>query len=305
MTLLEDIQNSAIDAKSDLATFLRKCKLLAARLGSQPLQDWLIWESNGYPESVTVPQCRVWSLEVFGNFLGVLAVTTRMFLFLSTRSRYISDDVKKSYQHYECRESVASIEAALKEADKGNIQVRTGDLALGIGTKLYVGYNCGQAWAEFGTGCYIELLNSVRNRILDFALALGKEAPEAGEIGSAAATTPEAKTVTQIFNTTVHGGSANLVGTATASSIVFNIGPKDFSALERVLVEHGVPKTEIGELRDALNVDPAPSAPGKFGPKVSAWIGKMMGKAAQGGWNIGIGAAGDLLAQAIAKYYGL
>jgi AbiTii len=31
MTLLEDIQNAAVDSKSDLAALLRKCKLLAAR----------------------------------------------------------------------------------------------------------------------------------------------------------------------------------------------------------------------------------------------------------------------------------
>ncbi len=37
MTLLEDIQNAAIDAENDLGTLRRKCKLLAARLGSQHL----------------------------------------------------------------------------------------------------------------------------------------------------------------------------------------------------------------------------------------------------------------------------
>jgi hypothetical protein len=39
MTLLQDIQNAAVDASSNLATLLRKCKLLAARLGSQQLED--------------------------------------------------------------------------------------------------------------------------------------------------------------------------------------------------------------------------------------------------------------------------
>lgn len=49
MTVLEEIQNEAVDSKSDLGALLRKCKVLAARLGSKQLQDWLIWESNGYP----------------------------------------------------------------------------------------------------------------------------------------------------------------------------------------------------------------------------------------------------------------
>ena len=62
---------------------------------------------------------------------------------------------------------------------------------------------------------------------------------------------------------------------------------------------------DISELKEALDTDPAPSTPERFGPKVSSWIGKMVGKAAQGGWVIGAGAAGKLLAEAIAKYYGL
>lgn len=74
MTLLEDIQNSAVDANSDLGTLLRKCKLLAARLGSQPLEDWLIWESNGYPDDVPVPDYRIWSLEVKGDFVDPVRI---------------------------------------------------------------------------------------------------------------------------------------------------------------------------------------------------------------------------------------
>ena len=70
MSLLEDIQNAAVDSKSDLGTLLRKCKLLAARLGSKPLEDWLLWESNGYPDDIPVPDYRIWRLEVKGHFYG-------------------------------------------------------------------------------------------------------------------------------------------------------------------------------------------------------------------------------------------
>jgi len=64
MTLIEEIQREAVDSKSDLGMLLRKCKLLAARLGSKPLEDWLLWESNGYPGDVQVPDYRIWPLEL-------------------------------------------------------------------------------------------------------------------------------------------------------------------------------------------------------------------------------------------------
>jgi len=55
MSLLEEIQNEAVGSNSDIGLLLRKCKLFAARLGSQPLEDWLQWESNGYPDDVDIP----------------------------------------------------------------------------------------------------------------------------------------------------------------------------------------------------------------------------------------------------------
>ena len=70
MTILEDIQAAAVDANSDLGTILRKCKVLAARLGSVSLENWLLWEANGYPEDVAVPNYRIWPLDVKGYFSG-------------------------------------------------------------------------------------------------------------------------------------------------------------------------------------------------------------------------------------------
>ena len=80
---------------------------------------------------------------------------------------------------------------------------------------------------------------------------------------------------------------------------------KNFLAVERVLTEHGVSPDDISELREALDSEPESNVPDKFGPRVSKWVSKMMEKAAIGVWDIGLGAAGSLLAQVIAKYYGI
>jgi hypothetical protein len=295
MTLLEDIQNSAVDAKSDLGTLLRKCKLLAARLGSQPLEEWLVSESNGYLENVEVPEYRVWSLQIKGHFSGPFGSGLRNAPIPLSCIRY---------DRYKCRQSIATIEDILAKTKGGMIQVSTSDLALVLGTKVYEHQNCLQAWAEFGTANLVELLNTVRNRILDFALAIWKEAPMAGESGSNAAQQLGASKVTQIFNTTVYGGSANLVGSAQGSSVSFRILTNDFTSLERVLRENGVGDEDIAELRTAIESDERPSSPERFGPRVSSWIAAMIKKAATGTWEIGVGAAGNLLGQAVSKFYG-
>lgn len=303
MTLLEDIQSSAVDANSDLGTLLRKCKLLAARLGSKPLEDWLLWESNGYPENVSIPDYRIWSLEVKGHFAGPFGSGIRN---APIPTACLPEKVRKSYQNYECRQSIASIEAVLGEKDDGGtIHVSTGDLALILGQKVYRNQNCIQAWAEFSTNHLYELLNTVRNRVLDFALAVWKEEPTAGESGARPSAIMDSSRVTQIFNTTVYGGSANLVGTASHSTIEFHIEARNFATLERVLRENGVDEDDLKELKAAIESGEQPTASKGFGPKVSAWIAKMVKKAAEGSWGVGVGAAGTLLAQALSKYYGL
>ena len=303
MTLLEDIQNSAIDGKSDLAELLRKCKLLASRLHSKPLEDWLVWESNGYPDNSLVPEYRIWSLQVYGDFYGPWGSGVKNAPIPIALLKFLSEEEKNAYCRYKCKQSIATIEALVREAPGGKMNVSTGNLAFAIGTKLYESQNCVHTVAEFGKGCLVEVLNSVRNRILDFALAIGKESPQAGELESKSEQIAPAR-VNQIFNLMIYGGAANIVGTAADSSVTFNIGMKDFRSLETLLLDKGLDRTDIAELKDALDSDPVPTGSANFGTKVASWMGKMVAKAASGGWQISAGAAGDLLAKAISQYYG-
>ena len=302
MNLLEDIQENAIDASSDLGSLLRKCKVLAARLNSKELEDWLIWESNGYPESVKVPEYRVWSLELKGHFAGMFGHSLQN---APIPVAFLPEQVQRSYEEYECRLSIATLEVTLENAKKGIIKVATGDLLTAtLGTRVYENMNCLQCWAEFSRTRLDELFNTVRERVLNFSLAVWKEHPNAGESNSNASVPLSPDKVTQIFHTTVHGGTANLVGTANDSSIVFNIASNDFNTVRRVLKDNGVSKEDIAELKSALTQDKPPQSPGRFGPKVSSWIVKMMQKASEGTWNIAIGAGGSLLSEVISKFYG-
>ena len=50
MSLLREIQDSAVDAREPIGALLRKCKILAVRLGSSEFKSWVENELNGYPE---------------------------------------------------------------------------------------------------------------------------------------------------------------------------------------------------------------------------------------------------------------
>jgi hypothetical protein len=301
MSLLEEIQKEAVDSTSDLGTLLRKCKLLAARLGSQPLEDWLIWESNGYPINISVPNYRTWPLHIKGHFSGPFNSGLRN---AEIPISCLPQETRENYKKYQCRQSIASMEQLLRGAEHNTLIVSTGDLAVVLGTNVYEGQNCMQAWAEFGTGHIYELFNIVRNKILDFSIAIWKEDATAGDSTKPLDSSLAPSRVTQIFNTSVYGGSANLLGTVNHSSVSFSVNQGDIQALENVLREKDVSQEDIDNLKTAIKEDEQPIKKGNFGPKVANWISGMIKRAAEGTWAITVSAAGNLLSQVISNYYG-
>jgi len=302
MSLLEEIQNESLDQNNELGALLRKCKLLAARLGSQPLEEWIIWESNGYPSNISVPDYRIWPLQIKGNFSGPFGSGLRN---AEIPIACLPQKVRDRYKKYECRQSIASMEQLLRGAEKeGTLIVTTGDLAITLGNKVYEGQNCIQAWAEFGKGQIYDVFNIVRNRILDFSIAVWKEDPTAGASTKPQDSSLTPSRVTQIFNTHVYGGSANLLGTANQSSVTYSVHQGDIQSLEDALRQYDVSQEDINGLKTAFTEDNQPIEKGKFGPKVSDWISRMIKKAADGSWAITISVAGKLLFEAISNYYG-
>ncbi|NKB82360.1 MAG: hypothetical protein GKS05_10830 [Nitrospirales bacterium] len=291
----------AVDASSDLGTLLRKCQLFAARLGNQPLENWLIWELNGYPPNVEVPGYRSWSLEFKGHFSGPRGSKLENAPIPIT---CIPNNVRHLLEPYICRKSITHLDECLKKRDRDVVRVETGDLALYLGMKVYRHHNCVEAWAEYSTGHVVALLNTVRNRILDFTLAIWKAEPTIDDSNVAEGSKLKPAQVTQIVKTTIYGGVTNVLDTTSNTNVGDNIKMNDVSSLQNMFREHGVSDNDIQDLKDALELDDTPDSAERFGQKTSAWIGTMMQKAADGSWAIGIGQAGNLLAQALARFYG-
>jgi hypothetical protein len=295
VSLLTEIQTAAVEKDTDLGTLLRKCKVLAARLGSVPLEDWVLHESNGYPADVDVPDYRRWGVHIVAHLIDQFGAQMTA---VTIPPHLIPESVRQRYTRFEYRESVATAEYALRRHDDDGTQtLTTGNLRSMLHGKMYKGYQCHSAVAQFSNQNLVAMLDAVRNRILDFALALSKVAADAGEDQ----TQVEVQRVTQIFNTTILG-SVGVVGTANNS--VINVTTNDWAALAQFLASRGIAQDDIDELRAAVTAEPKVES-GKWGPRVSMWIGKMMGKAADGSWQVGLGAAGNLLAQALTAYYGL
>lgn len=100
-------------------------------------------------------------------------------------------------------------------------------------------------------------------------------------------------------NATINVGNNNVI---TTQNIKVNKG--NFEELSDTLIKSGVDIIDIENLKRIIEKDEPNIEERKFGAGVSDWIGQMISKAAQNIWEIGIGAAGSLLAQALNQYYG-
>ncbi|MFC3570213.1 AbiTii domain-containing protein [Paracoccus simplex] len=69
MGLLRDLQKSLMNGE-DIGPILLKLRYLASRLGSDPLAEWVKYESEGYPNSAEIPDYRVIGVSYQGTFSG-------------------------------------------------------------------------------------------------------------------------------------------------------------------------------------------------------------------------------------------
>ena len=150
----------------------------------------------------------------------------------------------------------------------------------------------------------LAILTQVRNEILKWSIEL----EEKGILGRGLKFTDKEKQSAMSINNYNIGNFQGIAGNVIDSTVnqnnQMNVYAKDFDSLARVLADNKVAFSDVQELKHAIEVDDQPTEPNRLGTNVSEWIGKMVGKAATGSWEISVATAGTLLAEAISKFYG-
>lgn len=303
MSLLQEIQDAAVDSKTDLGELLRKCKVLAVRLGNDEFKSWVDHEMNGYPSPDSLPPYRVLHVESKGHFSGPLGASIRN---ASIPSRSLKKEFRQHVTIHHATQPLASYWALLQGKGEANFQVSwPADLVAHVGQDIYEGYNCMAAWKEISRGAVVGLCENVRNRILNFVLDVWEEAPNAGE--AAPKSNPVSKErVHQIFNIRIMGNVGNLAsGSADFVQRATIVAKGDLASLRRHLEEEGVPAADLDQLERAVRDDEADQPAGKIGKRVAGWMGAVAKKAGSGLWSVSQKVAATVLSKAISAYYGL
>ncbi len=212
MALLREIQDAAIDSKVELAVLLRKCKVLAARLGNPELKQWVENELSGYHVVESLPDYRILSVHSKGHFSGPLQSGLRN---ADIPLLCISEEFREDLSHSYMVQPVAALEALVKGCKEGTLhEPWNPNLVAYVGQTIYEHMNCIQAWKVIPITGVISALDAVRNRVLSFVLEIESELPDIGEVSSYPQSVPQEK-IRQIFNTIIIGNVQNVASGGT------------------------------------------------------------------------------------------
>lgn len=306
MSLLHEIQATVIQEGTEIGPILLKLRLLAASLGSAPLEEWVKHESEGYPKDAPLPDYRMIGVTYSGSFSGPFGSGIRN---APIPSYLIEKFAGKSWTSHEIRQSISAVDDLVKgSAKSGSLEIDASNLILLLQGKVYADYACNSVTGSVARSQLVELQHAVRSRVLELTIGLAKSIPDATSIvlvDNTSAVQVSAEKVTQITNQVIYGNVTSIASSGTNATISVTIQQGDQQSLIDALVQAGLPQPDAAEFGKIIASEKPESKAEPFGAKAKTWIAENLKKAVSGAWKMGFSVATDVLKQAALKYYGL
>ncbi|CAK8723608.1 MAG: hypothetical protein CDV28_10319 [Candidatus Electronema aureum] len=285
-----ELRHDAISESCSLGELLRKALVVAKKLHITDFELWASHELNGYPPGTEIPQYR----EVVGT-IKVLDAHRGCWIPFIIQGPYADAASRRRIN-----EAVGSLEALVSDQERGNFSL---PFPPEIEARLMREMDFPtQLMLQFGSSQIHGILQAIRNTILHWALDLESR----GILGDDMSFTSEEQQAAKKMQTVNIEYFQGILGDVKHSTVTQNLNMDvrkgDFDSLAAYLRSVEVEEAQIADLKERIKQDPVPQGKDKLGPKVSSWIGEMVGKAASGGWQLAVGTAGSLLFQLRAAY---
>lgn len=294
-----ELQQLASDSEKNIIDLLRKALLVATKLNLVEFRQWVQNELNGYKGS-ELPAYRQIHAQVKGKnpYHGLIPIG------------FPDKEMEWTFSSVPIRDSVSALYDLIehrKPTDVLHMQMPFEAQRM-VSQMLEDSFQDIEIYWVLQRSQIAEILDAIRNTILEWALKLESE----GILGNELSFSDDEKQKASSSTVIQHVENFNfqgILGSVTESNLTQNlqmtIHKDDIDGLKNYLSSLKIEKDDIEELEKSLRSDPRPSKTQQFGQKVSSWIGNMVQKSASGGWEIGVAVAGQLLAQAISAYYGI
>ncbi len=297
MTLLDDIRNDLLSETAPLTTTMRKAKVLASQIALSEFREWVDFELGGYPTDHDVPEYRSYRPINLGMLSGPFqSAATNVPL----PTFGLPDGVKDFAEHLHFRESIGELEAMKSEGTFA----RKWPPEYVIAARAHLEYSGNfvliDAHQPIPGQVVSGVLDQVKNKLLDFVLVLQEQniTPELlnGQNESS-------ETVRNLFHISIYGDHNVVASGESVSQTSTSVTAGDMQSLLNHLSALGIPEHDVQELQAAILEEPSVKD-AQFGPRVRAWIGDIVSKAAAGTLTIGIDRVSKEVLAALATYYG-
>lgn len=274
MSLLRQIQDAAIDSSIDLPTLLRKCKVLAARLGNEDFKRWLDYELSGYEEIDDLPEYRILSVNSKGHFSGAFGSGLRN---ADIPLVCLPEELRENLGHSYMMQPIAAMASLVANSTSGTLQEPWDpDIVAHFGQRIYERMVCMQAWKVIPASVLVAALDTVRTRVLNFVLEIEAQNPAAGE-AMANEKPVSQETVQHIFNTYITGDVQNLSSGSTNvnqhAKLQKGIDSELFAKLFDAIIAANLPKPLEVELGGVVEELRATSGTPAFKEKYHRFMG--------------------------------
>jgi len=278
---------------------------LAARLGSDDLEEWVKHESEGYPQDAVLPDYRIVGVTYKGTFSGPFGSAIKNAPIPPILIKTFAND---SWNKHSVRESIAAVDELVKASAKGgSLGINASNLILLLQGKIYGDYACNDISGNISVVSLSEISQAVRNRVLELTIEFEKSIPAAAHItfGTQGMDKNNASKAQQITQQIIYGSVGNAISGGSESTINVNIQSHNKESVANYLIESGIPEEDARDFALIVATETPSSSEEPFGEGAKNWIASNIRKAADGTWKVGMAVATKVLTEAALKYYGL
>jgi hypothetical protein len=297
MKLLDEIIDLAASEKGSVATLLRKCLVLSHTLKNDRLKAWAENELNGYEGNADgVPEYRKTAAAAKGFFIGPLGAR-------------INDQpippAMLQEQHRRFAESAVLFQPiAAYENIRGDSRLVIewpANLTILYQAAFFEGdYALNRAWQEIPASVVVGLIDTIKTRVLRFALELKGEL---GLVSDDLNELPKDK-IDQQVTTYIFGGH-NVIASKDFTQINnIEINKGDWAALAEALNSLGVRTSAISELKSILDHDSKDATTPGLGKRTTDWLKQLGKKSGVIAVSIGVEVAKKAVTNWILQYLG-
>jgi len=299
--LLDDIIDLATNTSQSITVLLRKCVVLAHQIKNDRLKAWANKELSGYGDEDELPDYRVVSATATGHFSG----------WGGSQATLPIPPAALDKNHQRLATQVHLVQAIATYEDVVKTATTDGQITVGWPPNLVLYYqssipftgqqmNLIAAYQEIPKPTLVEVLETVRNRVLNVALEIKSELGERDEdlknITPQSEEKIERYVAQQIFNGNVYVST----GQSTMTVQEQHIATGNWEQLQKVLCNSGVSQSDVGSLATAVSEDKD-----QMGPTVKGWIEKTAPKVLSGGVKMAASVGQSILTEYLKHYFGL